>query len=89
MTIHKAKDNSFKLIFNVPELFAEFLRKYVPIELLKDVTPEDIEDISERFMPLFQDSKDSDTVKRVTLKNHPPLFVISILEHQLCGALHN
>ena len=54
MTIHKAKDNCFKLIFDEPELFAEFLRDYVPIDILKDVTPDDIEDLTERFLPLFQ-----------------------------------
>ena len=82
MTIHKAKDNSFKLIFNDPSLFAEFLRNYIPIDILNDIQPEDIEDITERFLPLFQDNKDSDTVKRVTLGSNPPLFVIAILEHE-------
>jgi hypothetical protein len=58
----------------------------VPIDLLKEITPEDIEDITERYLPLFQDSKDSDTVKRINLKNHlpgsPPLFVIALVEHE-------
>jgi len=81
VAIHKAKDNCFKLIFDEAELFVEFLRDYVPIDMLKDINPEDIEDISERFLPLFQDNKDSDTVKRINLKNHPPLFVIAILEY--------
>jgi predicted transposase/invertase (TIGR01784 family) len=81
-TIHKAKDNSFKLVFNEPELFVEFLRDYIPVGLLKDVKPTDIEDMTERYLPLFQDSKDSDTVKRVNLKGRTPLFVIAILEHE-------
>ena len=46
-TIHKAKDNSIKTILAQPELFAEFLRNFVPIDILKDVAPADIEDISE------------------------------------------
>ena len=82
MAIHKAKDNSFKTIFNDPRLFAEFLRNYVPIGPLKDVRPEDIEDLSERFLPLFQENRDADTVKRISLKGKTPLFVIAILEHE-------
>ena len=81
-TIQKARDTSYKLIFDEPELFVEFLRDYIPIDILKEVTPTDIEDLSERFLPLFQDSKDSDTVKRINIKGRPPLFVIAILEHQ-------
>jgi hypothetical protein len=81
-TIHKAKDNSFKLILGEHELFAEFLRDFIDIEILKDVEPSDIEDISERFIPLFSDNKDSDTVKRINLKNKMPFFVISIVEHE-------
>ncbi|MCL2069491.1 MAG: hypothetical protein FWH19_00715, partial [Treponema sp.] len=42
--------------------------------------PEDIEDISERFLPLFQENRDADTVKRINLKGPTPLFVIAILE---------
>ena len=80
--IHKAKDGGFKSILSEPELFVEFLHDYIPIDMLKDVSPEDIEDISERFLPLFQDSKDSDTVKRVNLRGDMPLFVITIVEHE-------
>ena len=82
MTIHKTKDSAFKLIFDEPELFAEFLREYVPVDILKDITASDIEDLTERFIPLFQDSKDSDTVKKVNLRENPPLFVVAILEHE-------
>jgi hypothetical protein len=37
--IHKAKDNSVKSILAEPELFAEFLRNFIPIDILKDVAP--------------------------------------------------
>ena len=96
MPIHNAADNSFKLIFGNHRLFLDFLADFIHIEILKDVKPEDIEDISERFIPLFQESRDSDTVKRITLKDIQPqtsglrtlgspvstLFVIAILEHE-------
>jgi hypothetical protein len=80
--IHNAKDNSFKRILAEHELFVEFLRDFVPIDILKDVHPEDIEDITERFLPLFQDAKDSDTIKQVRLKGSAPIFVITIVEHE-------
>jgi hypothetical protein len=82
MAIHKAKDNSFKLILGNHELFVEFLRDFINIDLLKNVQPEDIEDISERFLPLFQENRDSDTVKRIRLKDDAQLFVIAIVEHE-------
>jgi hypothetical protein len=82
MSIHNSKDNSFKLILANHQLFVQFLRDYIPIDLLKTVGPEDIEDISERFLPLFQDNRDSDTVKRINLKGETPLFVITIVEHE-------
>ena len=52
------------------------------IDILKAVDPADIEDISERFIPLFMDHKDSDVVKRINLKGDTPFFVISIVEHE-------
>ena len=82
MAIHNAADNSFKLIFNDHRLFADFLRDFIQIDILKDVKPEDIEDMKERFIPLFQESRDADTVKRINLKGEAPFFVIAILEHQ-------
>ena len=81
-TIDKAKDNGLKLILHEPELFVEFLRDFIPVDMLKNIKPEDVEDISERFLPLFMDGKDSDTVKRVNLKGNAPLFVIAIVEHE-------
>jgi hypothetical protein len=77
----KAKDNGAKIIFDDPILCAEFLRGYTDIELLKDVKPEDIEDISERFLPMWQEGRDSDSVKKIRLKD-VPLFLIAIVEHQ-------
>ena len=82
MSIHNAADNSFKLIFGDHKLFSDFLKDFINIDVLKEVKPEDIEDISERFLPLFQENRDADTVKRINLKGSTPLFVIAILEQQ-------
>jgi len=80
--IHKAKDNSIKLVLAEPQLFAEFLRDFVPIDVLKNVAPEDIEDISERLLSLVSEQKDGDTIKRIKLKGDKSLFVIAIVEHE-------
>lgn len=77
----KAKDNGAKLIFGNPTLCAQFLRGYTDIDLLKNVQPEDIEDISERFLPMFQEGRDSDSVKKVHLEKQS-LYLITIIEHQ-------
>ena len=77
----KIHDNGAKLIFDDPILCAQFLRGYTDIELLKEVQPEDIEDISERFLPMWQEGRDSDSVKMVRLKDCD-LFLIAIVEHQ-------
>jgi predicted transposase/invertase (TIGR01784 family) len=82
MAIRNVKDNSFKLILGDHRLFAEFLRDFIPVPILKDIDPDDIEDLTERFLPLFQDNRESDTVKRINLRDHTPLFVIAVAEHE-------
>lgn len=81
VTNRKVKDNGAKLIFKDPILCAEFLRGYVDIDILKDVQPEDIEDISERFVPMWQEERDSDSVKKIRVKD-TSLYLITIVEHQ-------
>lgn len=81
----KIKDSGAKLIFRDPVLCAQFLRGYTDIELLKDVQPEDIEDITEQFLPLLQEARDSDSVKKIHLKGNSDidtLYVIALIEHQ-------
>ncbi|MDR2070326.1 MAG: Rpn family recombination-promoting nuclease/putative transposase [Treponema sp.] len=82
MPIRHTKDNSFKLILGNHHLFAEFLRDFIPIPVLKSVSPDDIEDLTERFLPLNQNARDSDTVKRVHLSGDNPLFVITVVEQE-------
>ena len=78
VTNQHVKDSGAKLIFKDPILCAEFLRGYVDVDILKDVQPEDI---SERFIPMWQEERDSDSVKKIHLKD-TSLFVIAIVEHQ-------
>ncbi len=81
----RSRDAGAKLIFDNPILCAQFLRGYTDLEILKDVRPEDIEDISERFLPLWQENRDSDSVKRIRLNQIPgtdTLYLIAMIEHQ-------
>ena len=79
---HKFKDNIYKKIFGDSQLFLEFLENFISIDILKNLTADSIEDITERFLPLFSDNKDSDTVKKISLDESEKLYVISIVEHE-------
>lgn len=81
VTNQHVKDSGSKFIFKDPILCAEFLRGYVNVDLLKNVKPEDIEDISERFIPMWQEERDADSVKKIRI-NDTSLYVITIVEHQ-------
>ena len=80
---NKTKDSSSKLIFENPILCAQFLRGYLDIPLLKEVQPEDIEDVSERYVHMFTEERNSDVVKKVHIKSdETPFFLISLIEHK-------
>lgn len=83
----KAKDSGAKLIFDNHILCAQFLRGYTNVDLLKNVQPEDIEDISERFLWMWQEGRDSDSVKKIYLDGREDapentLYLIALIEHQ-------
>lgn len=59
------RDISSKKVLENPILYAQFLRSNLKIPFLKDVQPEDIEDVSERYIPYLGTEFESDTVKRV------------------------
>ena len=77
------RDSSSKIIFEDPILCAQFLRGYVDIPILKNVQPEDIEDVSERYIHMFVEERDSDVVKKVNLREEKtPFYLISLIEHK-------
>ncbi len=82
-TNSKTKDSSSKIIFGDPVLCSQFLRGYTEIEMLKDVQPEDIEDVTERYVHMFTEERESDIVKKVHIKNSEiPFYLISLIEHK-------
>lgn len=82
----RKKDSSAKLIFGDPVLCAQFLDGYVDIPILKNVRPEDIEDVSNRYVHMFAEERNSDVVKCIHVKdengNEMPFYLISLIEHK-------
>lgn len=78
----KPHDSSSKLIFGNPKLCSQFLRNYTDIPLLKNVQAEDIEDVSERYVPMFTEERNADTVKRIKITDNDTLYFISLIEHK-------
>ena len=79
----RPRDSGAKLIFDNPVLCAQFIRDYLNVDILKDVQPEDIEDISERFLSMWQENRDSDCVKKIHLSGTAgpdALFLIAMIE---------
>ena len=80
------KDSSAKIIFGDPVLCAQFLDGYVDIPMLKNIKPEDIEDVSNRYVHMFTEERNSDVVKRVHVKDEKgkklPFYIISLIEHK-------
>ncbi len=77
------RDSSSKVIFDNHTLYSQFLRDYVDMPYLKDVRPEDIEDVSEQYVTLFSEERNSDRVKRVHIRGgSTPFFLVSLIEHK-------
>lgn len=90
----KLRDSSSKLIFGDNTLSSQFLRDYADLEILRHIQPEDLEDVSERYVPLYSTERNSDTIKRVNISRYLPpssepanplelpLYIISLIEHK-------
>ncbi len=78
----KYRDSSGKIIFEDPILCSQFLRGYAGIPMLKDVHPEDIEDVTERYVHLFSEERNSDIVKKIYFKDNNSLYLVSLIEHK-------
>ncbi|MCM1119446.1 MAG: Rpn family recombination-promoting nuclease/putative transposase [bacterium] len=89
----KLRDSSSKVIFEDNTLSSQFLRDYADLDILRHIQPEDVEDVSGRYVPLYSVERNSDTVKRVDIsrylpvqesekKQELPLYIISLVEHK-------
>jgi len=57
------------------------LRNYSNIEALKDVRAEDIEDVTERYIPMFTEERNANVVKKVRIRDGSEIF-IALIEHK-------
>lgn len=79
----KIEDSSSKIIFGDAQLCSQFLHGYVNIPLLKDVRPEDIKDVTERYVHMFVEERNADVVKKVHLRQENiPFYMVSLIEHE-------
>ncbi|MCM1040219.1 MAG: Rpn family recombination-promoting nuclease/putative transposase [Ruminococcus sp.] len=78
----KVHDSSSKIIFGNAQLCSQFLRDYMDIPILRNIRAEDIEDVTQRYIPMFTEERNSDTVKRVRISENDTLFLVSLIEHK-------
>ena len=94
------RDSSSKLIFGDNILCSQFLRDYADMEILRNIQPEDIEDVFERYVPLYSTERESDTVKKVNISKYLhkekdentldlPLYIVSLVEHKKSKIHHH
>ncbi|MDE6640205.1 MAG: Rpn family recombination-promoting nuclease/putative transposase [Acetatifactor sp.] len=85
------RDISSKTVFGNAVLCAQFLRDNLNMPVLRDVQPEDIEDVSERYYPYLGTEFNSDSVKRIRILDiekgkkdgrAEPAFLVSLIEHK-------
>lgn len=81
-TIREIHDQGVKAVFEDLILCADFLRDYVNLDILKDITPKQITNISERFVTLWDEERSSDTVNRIELSDGSMMYFIALIEHQ-------
>ena len=65
LIIVKRRVQTGKVIFEDNNLCCQFLNDYVDLPHFKDVRPEDIEDVSEEFVPLFSNEREADRIKEI------------------------
>ena len=79
------QNNTGKVIFEDNNLCCQFLNDYVDLPHFKDVRSEDIEDVSEEFVPLFSNEREADRIKEIKIRgesNITSFFLISLIEHK-------
>ena len=81
------RNASSREIFKNNMLTSQFLRNYTNIPLLSNVMSEDIEDVSEKYQAFLGVEFESDTIKKVYIRNadgtiEREVFVLSLIEHK-------
>ena len=87
ITKGQISDVNNRIIFKNHTLCAQFLRDYTGLDILKDITEEDIEDVTEKYQKYLGISFDTDTVKRIHIRDiadgsDMPMYIVSLVEHK-------
>lgn len=79
------RDANSRMIFKNPILVSQFLRDNINIPVLKDIRPEDIEDVTDKYRAYLGITFDADTVKRIRVnegEKQGQIYLISLIEHK-------
>lgn len=71
LSLGQVRDVNNREVFKNHELCAEFLRDYTDLDLLKNITADDIEDVTEKYHAYLGVEFETDTIKRVRLPIQP------------------
>lgn len=77
----KLADSGGKLIFEEPELCSQLFNDYLDMDILKNIPPDAIKDVTERFIPMFTEERNADVIKEVHLPDDEAIF-IALIEHK-------
>ena len=80
----KTADSGGKTVLEDPIMLSQLLNGYVDIEIIKNIRPQDITDVTNRFLPMFTEERDADVVKRVHIDSCGEKidFFIALIEHK-------
>ena len=79
------RDVNSKDVFRNNRLASQFLRDYLGLSIFSDITPEDLEDVTERYRYLLGIEIEGDTVKKVRIHiqdKDQEVYVVSLIEHK-------
>ena len=82
--VHSQNANS-RTLFKNATLTCQFLKNYTNLSIFKDLKPEDIEDVTEKYQAFLGIEFESDTIKRIRIQlngNEESIFVIPLIEHK-------
>ena len=80
-----ARNANSRMIFGNPVLACQFLKEYTDLPIFSEITPEDIEDVSERYRAFLGVEFEGDTVKKVKVRRgegEEEVYVVSLIEHK-------
>ena len=86
--VKEARDVNSKMVFRNAKLCSQFINDNLNHPLLKNVRPEDIEDVTELYQPYLGVEFEADTVKKIRLRDEEgketdmPLFLLPLIEHK-------